>query len=72
MPLADNLHGAAIEELKNQLLVVFLKRLTKPGEELVIPVSEIDATGQDLVAMRLIGDPRVGATSFGFTVSKKS
>lgn len=40
-------HAAAIENLKEQLLIVFLKRL---GGDVSIPVAEVDDTSQDLFA----------------------
>ena len=40
-------HAAAIDALKEQLLIVFLKRM---GGRVSIPVAEIDDTGNDLFA----------------------
>lgn len=40
-------HANVIENLKEQLLIVFLKRL---GGKVSIPVAEVDDTGQDLFA----------------------
>lgn len=37
-------HADMIDDLKDQLLIVFLKRL---GGKVVIPVAEVDDTGQD-------------------------
>ena len=56
-------HAEMIDNLKDQLLIVFLKRL---GGKAAIPVSEIDDTGQDLFAFR-VDENQV----FHFEVSKK-
>ncbi len=58
-------HASMIDDLKDQLLIVFLKRL---GGSVDIPCGEIDDTGQDLFALRLDPDTRV----FHFEVRKKS
>lgn len=44
------LHAAVLDEMKDQLLIVLLKRL---GGTASIPVSEIDDTGMDLLAFRI-------------------
>ena len=43
-------HAAVLDDFKDQLLIVFLKRL---GGKVSIPVAEIDDTGQDLFAFRI-------------------
>lgn len=59
----DNpLHAAMIDNLKDQLLIVFLNRL---GGSVDIPVAEIDATGQYTLALSLKG------TTFHFETNKK-
>jgi len=45
-----NEHEEVIEQLKGQLLIVFLKRL---GYKITIPVSEIDDTGEDLFSFKV-------------------
>lgn len=60
------LHADLLDDLKDQLLVVFLKRLKAAGHSLDFPVSEIDDTGRDLVSFKLVN--RV----FCFELSKKS
>lgn len=57
-------HAALIENMKEQLLIVFLKRL---GGALDIPVREIDDTGQDLFAFSVDPVTRV----FHFEIRKK-
>jgi hypothetical protein len=57
-------HAAMMDNLKDQLLIVFLKRL---GGSVAIPVAEIDDTGLDLLACR-IDERRV----FHFSLSRKS
>jgi len=58
------LHADVIDDLKDQLLIVFLKRL---GGKVSIPVAEVDDTGQDLLEFR-IDENRV----FHFEARKKS
>ena len=41
-----SLHAALIDDLKDQLLIVLLKRL---GGKVALPVSEVDDTGRDLL-----------------------
>ena len=56
-------HAAMIDDLKDQLLIVFLKRL---GGNIDIPVTEIDDTGQDTLSMS------VNKGVFHFEINKKS
>lgn len=60
-------HAAMIDNLKDQLLIVFLKRLAAMGHPLTFPVSEIDDTSQDTLSFSV--DPMTRA--FHFTVGKK-
>ena len=62
------LHADVLDDLKDQLIVVFLKRLKAAGQKLDFPVAEVDDTGKDLVSFRV--DPRTRA--FHFELSKKS
>jgi len=57
-------HAALIDDLKDQLLIVLIKRL---GGSVTLPVAEVDDTGQDMLAMSV--DP---ITGFYFEVVKKS
>lgn len=57
-------HTAVMDDFKDQLLIVFLKRL---GGKVSIPVAEVDDTGQDLLAFR-IDENMV----FHFELQKKS
>lgn len=43
-------HAALLDDLKDQLLIVFLKRL---GGKAIIGVSEVDNTGDDLLDFHL-------------------
>ena len=61
-PLAPE-HAAVLDDFKDQLLIVLLKRL---GGTVSIPVAEVDDTGQDLFAFR-IDENRV----FHFELRKK-
>lgn len=58
-------HAAALDAMKEQLLLVMLQRL---GGKAEIPVSEIDNTGGLLMMMRLDPEKRV----FHFEIRKKS
>lgn len=60
------IHADVLDDLKDQLLVVFLKRLQALGHNLQFPVSEVDDTGRDILSFRIEG--RV----FHFELSKKS
>lgn len=62
---ASPAHYAAIEAMKDQLIIVLLKRL---GGTQDIGTAEIDDTGQDLLMMSLDPDTRV----YHFEVAKKS
>lgn len=55
-------HAEVIDNLKDQLLIVFLKRL---GGDVTIPVEEIDDTGGDMLAFSVIG------TNFHFETRRK-
>jgi hypothetical protein len=48
------LHAAVLDDFKDQLLIVLLKRLAKLGDNLAFPVSEVDDTAQDLVAFSIV------------------
>lgn len=63
----DGVHAAVLEDFKDQLLIVFLKRLRAYNVPLIFPVAEVDDTGDDLVSFR-VDENRV----FHFTLSKKS
>jgi hypothetical protein len=60
------IHAELLDDFKDQLLVVFLKRLQALGQKLDFPVAEVDDTGQDMVSFRIVD--RV----FHFELSKKS
>lgn len=57
------LHTAALDDLKDQLLIVFMKRL---GGAVSIPVSEIDDTADDLLSFNFDDG------AFNFSVRRKS
>lgn len=59
-------HAQLMEDFRDQLLIVLLKRLADASGKLVIPVAETDDTAQDLVSVRLTDD-----NCFEFTLSKK-
>lgn len=57
-------HAKYIEAMLQQLLIVMVKR---SGGHINVPVSEIDATSQDTLAMQLLPDRQ----TFCFTVKPK-
>ena len=57
-------HAALLDDLKDQLLIVFLKRL---GGRVEIPVQELDDTGMDLLSFRVDAHGL-----FHFALSRKS
>ncbi len=62
-PLAPE-HAAVLDNFKDQLLIVFLKRL---GGNISIPLAEVDDTGQDMLAFSIDGNG-----TFHFETRKKS
>ena len=58
-------HAAALDNMKDQLLIVLIKRL---GGDVTIPIEEIDGTGGALLSLSLDPDTR----TFRFVASKKS
>lgn len=60
------IHARLLDDLKDQLLIVFLKALQARGHSLEFPVSEVDDTGQDMLAFRVEG------RTFYFELKKKS
>jgi hypothetical protein len=57
-------HAAAIEAMKSQLLIVFVRRL---GGRIDIPISEVDATGNYALAFSADLENKI----FHFEVVKK-
>ena len=57
-------HARAIDDMKDQLLIVLVKKL---GGRVMLPVEEIDNTSQDTLTMMLDPNSRV----FTFTVGRK-
>ena len=56
-------HAAVMENFKDQLLIVFLKRL---GGKITIPVKEADDTGSDMLALNITDG------NFNFEIKKKN
>lgn len=59
------LHADVIDDMKDQLLIVLIKRLATDGK-VSIPVEEVDGTGGDILSFSI--NDRV----FEFILSKKS
>lgn len=64
--LGAGVHADVLENFKEQLLVVFLKRLKAKGDSLIFSVAEVDNTGSDMLAFRIENG------AFHFELSKKS
>lgn len=64
------IHADVMEDFRDQLLIVLIKRLADKDGNLVLPVAEVDNTGRDLLAMSVQG---VGGPSpaFHFQVQPK-
>lgn len=60
------IHADVIDDLKDQLLIVFIKRLADEHGRLSLSVAEIDDTGLNTLAFS------VSDGCFHFTVGKKS
>lgn len=58
-------HAQVMDDFKDQLLIVLMKRLQKLSGPVSIPVAECDDTGQDLLALSITD------RTFHFTLSKK-
>ncbi len=55
-------HAEFLENFKDQLLIVLMKRL---GNKISIPLKEVDDTGQDLLSFKVVDKV------FHFELSKK-
>lgn len=62
-----------LQRLKDQLLIVLIKRL---GGKVDLPVSEVDDTGQDIMELRIIDNKEFGPSFdghiFQLQIKKKS
>ena len=47
-------HAQAIDNMKDQLIIVLLNRLKGDGNTVVIPVEEIDGTGKFIVSFQIV------------------
>lgn len=59
-------HHDLLENMKDQLIIVLMKRLQRNGK-VRIPIKEIDDTGGDILSFRLSDDCK----DFVFVLSKK-
>lgn len=67
----SGVHADVMENFRDQLLIVLIKRLADKDGKLMIPVAETDDTGGDLLAFSVqgVGGP---APAFHFELQKKS
>lgn len=61
----SGLHADVLDDFKDQLLIVLLKRLAKDGR-VSIPIAEADDTGQDVVSFS------INDGAFNFVLGRKS
>lgn len=61
----SGLHASVLDDFKDQLMIVFLKRLVDKDGCFSVSVAEVDATGKHLVSFS------VNDGVFNFVVSKK-
>ena len=59
-------HAEILDDFKDQLIIVMLKRLEKLSGTVNIPMEEMDDTGNDMVAFSIINKV------FKFEIRKKS
>lgn len=67
-------HADLIDQLKEQLLIVFLKELKARGHNLVFPLSQVDDTGNDLLSFAVVQNvarPQ-DQSEFHFHITRKS
>lgn len=68
--MGAGLHADVLDDFKDQLLIVLLKRLADKNGNLAIPVHEVDDTDGDLVAFCV--KEVLGRPTFHFELSKKA
>lgn len=72
VPLEGMSHAAMMESLKNELIIVLMKRLRdRYNDDLIFPVKEVDDTYNDMLAFAVKADPAHGHV-FKFDLRKKS
>ena len=62
----SGLHADVLDDFKDQLMIVFLKRLVDKDGRFSVSVAEVDATGSHMVSFS------VNDGVFNFKVSRKS
>lgn len=68
--MGAGLHADLLDDFKDQLIIVLLKRVTDKDGKLTIPVREVDDTGGDLVAFSV--KEHLGQPAFHFELRKKA
>lgn len=58
-------HADAIDNMKDQLIIVLLNRLKNANNEVIVPVEEIDGTGDFVVSFQVVD------RAFRFVVERK-
>lgn len=65
-------HAAVMDDFKDQLLIVLIKRLADKDGRFVIPVAEVDRTGNDILSFSIRGELTPATAAFHFQLGKKS
>lgn len=66
----SDVHADAMDNMKDQLIIVLINRLRGNSRHIDIPVAEIDGTGAYLLYMQLVSEK--SAPSLRFSVEKKN
>lgn len=70
-PRGGDLHPEVLDSLKDQLIIVLLKRLQDKDGRVTIPLAEMDDTGNDILAFS-VHDMRTPKARFVFQLEKKT
>lgn len=69
-PRGGKLHADVMDELKDQLLIVLMKRLQDKDGRVTVSIPEMDDTGNDLLALQVL-DMGTPSARFEFKLEKK-
>lgn len=68
--MGAGIHADVLDDFKDQLIIVLLKRVVDKNGKLVLPVREVDDTHGDLVAFSI--KEALGQPAFHFELRKKA
>jgi len=66
--LGNHVQADLIDDFKDQLVIVLMKRLADKDGKVIIPLAEMDDTSQDMLGFKINPDTK----AFHFILSKKS